>query len=158
MSGLGDSAQTGPGKTLTFRVKPGFQFFYTLPVLLALAALVDALRAPAPDKWLFLLLLLALAAIATPRGWSRVTLGGDRLTLHAPLRRPRSVDLRRLAAVEVSTRLGGAILLHYRPVDAHGRPDPAEEAVLGLPPLQDQAILEERLQEAASLRAPQQPD
>ncbi len=144
--GLGQ--ETGPSEKLTFRVKPGFQFFYTLPVLLALAILVDAMFAPAPDKWLFLLLVLALAAISAPRGWSWVTLEGDRLTLHTPLRRPRAIDLRRLAAVEVSPRMGQALVLRYHPDDERGRPDPASEAVLGLPPLQDQGLLEERLQQA----------
>jgi hypothetical protein len=142
---LGGSAQTGPSEKLTFRVKPGFQFFYTLPVLLALAILVDALFAPAADKWLFLLLVLILAAISVPRGWSKVTLDDDRLTLHMPLRRSRAVDLRHLSATETSPRLGQALVLRYHPVDEHNRPDLHSEAILGLPPLQDQAILEEHL-------------
>ncbi|MFZ2362778.1 MAG: hypothetical protein WA040_25795 [Anaerolineae bacterium] len=152
-SGLGQETgpsghmQVGPsnGNLLTFRVKPGFQFFYTLPLLLALAILVDALSAPAPDKWLFLLLVLALAAISVPRGWSRVTLTDDRLTLHTPLRRPRTVDLRRLLAVETSARVGAALLLRYRADDQQDRPDSASEAALGLPPLENQATLAEHL-------------
>lgn len=144
--GLGGSAQTGPsGDDRVFRVKPGFQFYYTLPLLLALAIFVDAIFAPAADKWLFLLLVLALAAISVPRGWSRVTLEGDRLTLHTPLRRPRAVDLRQLTGLEISPRIGQAIVLHYHPDDPHGQPDLISEAVLGLPPLEDQAILEEHL-------------
>jgi hypothetical protein len=141
-SGLGQ--ETGPSSGV-FRVKPGFQFFYTLPLLLALAILVDALLAPAADKWLFLLLVLALAAISVPRGWSRVTLEGDRLRLHTPLRRLRTVDLRQLTALELSPRIGQAIVLRYHPDDPRGRPDLASEAVLGLPPLEDQATLEEYL-------------
>jgi hypothetical protein len=136
------------GEQLLFRVKPGFQFFYTLPLLLALAILVDALLAPAADKWLFLLLVLALAAISVPRGWSRVTLDGDRLTLHTPLRRPRAIDLRQLTDLEISPRMGQALVLRYHPNDPRGRPDPASDAVLGLPPLQDQFALEERLHKA----------
>lgn len=145
--GLGGSAQTGPSQ-VEFRVQPGFQFFYTLPLLLAAAVLVDALLAPAADKWLLLLLVLAIAAISLPRGWSKVTLADGRLALHSPLRRPRTVDLRGLVGLEASPRLGRALVLRYRPVDEHGRPDPAGEAVLGLPPLQDQSLLEERLQAA----------
>jgi hypothetical protein len=149
VNGLGGSAQTGPSDGHTvFRVKPGFQFFYTLPVLLALAIFVDALLAPAADKWMFLLLVLILAAISVPRGWSKVTLTGERLTLHAPLRRPRAFDLSRLTAIEVSPRIGQALVLHYHPDDERGRPDPANETVLGLPPLQDQWMLEASLQEA----------
>ena len=154
-NGLDGSAQTGPshvqqtgpssGEELKFRVKPGFQFFYTLPLLLALAIFVDALLAPTADKWLFLLLVLALAAISVPRGWSRVTLEGDRLTLHTPLRRPRAVDLRRLAAVEISPRLGQALVLRYHPADGQGRPDLHNEAILGLPPLEQQTRLEDIL-------------
>jgi hypothetical protein len=136
------------GEQHLFRVKPGFQFFYTLPVLLALAILVDALLAPAADKWLFLLLVLALAAMSVPRGWSRVTLEGDRLTLHTPLRRPRAIELRQLADLEISPRMGQALVLRYHLEDEHGRPDLASEAVLGLPPLQDQFVLEERLHRA----------
>ena len=128
-----------------FRVKPGFQFFYTLPLLLALAILVDALSAPAADKWLFMLLVLVLAAIAVPRGWSRVTLEGARLTLHTPLRRPRTVDLRQLTGLELSHRIGQAMVLHYHPDNPHGQPDPTSEAILGLPPLEDQSTLEEHL-------------
>lgn len=154
--GLGGSAQTGPSSggqeigpsDVTFRVQPGFQFFYTLPVLLAVAVLADALLAPAADKWLLLLLALAIAAISVPRGWSKVTLADGRLSLHSPLRRPRVVDLRGLVGLEASPRLGRALLLRYHPVDEHGRPDPAGEAVLGLPPLQDQTLLEDLLQAA----------
>lgn len=142
MSGHDGSAQPGPSETVTFRVKPGFQFFYTLPLLLALAIFVDALLAPAADKWLFLLLVLILAAIAVPRGWSHVTLEAGRLTLHTPLRRLRAVDLQHLTAVETSTRLGQALVLRYHPVDEHNRPDLHSEAILGLPPLEDQARLE----------------
>ena len=141
--------ETGPsnggGTGEVFRVKSGFQFFYSLPVLLALAILVDALLAPAPDKWFFLLLVLALAAISVPRGWSKVTLEDDHLTLHTPLRRPRTVDLRHLTAYETSTRMGQTIFLRYHLADEHGRPGLTNEAVLGLPPLQDQAVLEEYL-------------
>jgi hypothetical protein len=142
--GLGQ--ETGPsGGDGVFRVKPGFQFFYTLPVLLALAIFVDALLAPAADKWLFLLLVLILAAISVPRGWSKVTLEDGHLTLHTLLRRPRPVDLRHLAAVETSPRIGQALVLRYHPVDEHGRPDLQSEAILGLPPLEDQARLEDIL-------------
>jgi hypothetical protein len=143
--GLSGSAQTGPSEKLTFRVKPGFQFFYTLPVLLALAIFVDALFAPAADKWLFLLLVLILAAVSAPRGWSKVTLEGDRLTLHTPLRRPRAIDLHQVTDLETSSRIGQAIVLRYHPDDPRGRPDLASEAVLGLPPLEDQTTLEEYL-------------
>ncbi len=136
------------GDLQTFRVQPGFQFFYTLPVLLAAAVLVDALLAPAADKWLLLALTLAIAAISLPRGWSKVTLADGRLSLHTPLRRPRVVDLRGLVGLEASPRLGRALVLRYHQVDEHGRPEPAGEAVLGLPPLQDQTMLEERLQAA----------
>lgn len=129
----------------TFHVKPGFQFFYTLPVLLALAILVDALSAPAREKWPFLLLVLGLAAISVPRGWSTVTLEDDRLTLHTPLRRPRTVDLRQLLAVETSPRAGAALVLRYQSESPPGQPDDTGEAVLGLPPLQNQAALVERL-------------
>lgn len=140
------NAQAGPSNdSQVFRVKPGFQFFYTLPVLLALAIFVDALFAPAASKWLFLLLVLALAAVSVPRGWSKVTLEGDRLTLHTPLRRQRGVDLRHLAAMETSPRVGQALVLRYHPADEHGRPDSHDEAILGLPPLEDQATLEDIL-------------
>lgn len=143
--GQGDSVQTGPSRVV-FRVQPGFQFFYSLPVLLALAILVDALLAPAADKWLLLALVLAMSLISVPRGWSKVTLDDDQVTLITPLRRPRAVALRRLTALEASPRLGRALLLHYHPNRAPGQPDRADEAVLGLPPLQDQFLLEERLQ------------
>lgn len=131
---------------LELRVRPSFQFFYSLPLLLAVAILVDALLAPAADKWLFLLLVLALGAVSLPRGWSKVTLEGHRLTVHAPLRRPRQLDLRRLATVDASPRLGQALLLRYHPDDPQGQPDLTREAVLALPPLQDQYLLEARVQ------------
>jgi hypothetical protein len=148
--GLGQ--ETGPSEA-TFRVQPGFQFFYTLPVLLAAAVLVDALLAPAADKWLLLLLTLVIAAISVPRGWSKVAVKDGRLALYSPLRQPRTVDLRGLVGLEISPRLGRALVLRYCPVDEQGRPDPASEAVLGLPPLQDQTVLEERLQAAIDERA-----
>lgn len=137
-----------PEERLELRVRPGFQFFYSLPLLLAVAILVDALAAPAADKWLFLLLVLALGAISLPRGWSRVTLEGQHLTLRAPLRRPRQLDLARLTTVDASPRLGQALLLRYHPDDPQGQPDLAREAVLALPPLQDQYLLEERARAA----------
>ncbi len=150
--GRGGSAETGPGRVI-FRVQPGFQFFYSLPVLLALAILVDALLAPAADKWLLLALVLAMSLISVPRGWSRVTLDDDQLTLITPLRRPRAVALRRLTALEASPRLGRPLLLRYYPDASSGWPDAAGEAVLGLPPLQDQFLLEERLQAALDQQA-----
>ncbi len=150
MGGLGQ--ETGPSEA-KFRVQPGFQFFYTLPVLLAAAVLVDALLAPAADKWLLLLLTLVIAAISVPRGWSKVAVKDGRLALYSPLRRPRTVDLRGLVGLEISPRLGRALVLRYCPVDEQGRPDLASEAVLGLPPLQDQTVLEERLQAAIDERA-----
>ena len=158
--GRGDAEPSGPGSAeanpspVVFRVQPGFQFFYSLPVLLALAILVDALLAPAADKWLFLALVLAMSLISVPRGWSKVTLDDAQVTLITPLRRPRPVSLHRLAAFEPSQRLGRALLLRYYPDDAAGQPDPANEAVLGLPPLQDQFLLEEQLQAALDRQAP----
>lgn len=131
---------------LALRVRPGFQFFYSLPLLLAVAILVDAWLAPAVDKWLFLLLVLGLGVVSLPRGWSKVTLEGHHLTVHAPLRRPRQLDLHRLTAVDASPRLGQALLLRYHPDDPQGQPDLAHEAVLALPPLQDQYLLEQRIQ------------
>lgn len=145
-TGPSEAVETGPGMA-TFRVKPGFQFFYTLPVLLGFAVLVDALLSPAADKWFFLLLVLILAAISVPRGWSKATLAGDRLTLHTPLRQPRALDLSDLTAVEVSPRIGQALILRYHPAGERGQPDLAHEAVLGLPPLQDQSVLEASLAE-----------
>ncbi|MEI2693334.1 MAG: hypothetical protein V9H69_27890 [Anaerolineae bacterium] len=149
----GASAPTDPDheEPLELRVRPSFQFFYSLPLLLAAAILVDALLAPAADKWLFLLLVLALSAVSLPRGWSKVTLEGHRLTLHAPLRRPRPIDLRRLTAIESSPRLGQALLLRYHPDNEQDQPSPAGEAVLALPPLQDQYLLEERIQAVLDL-------
>ncbi len=133
---------------MTFRVKPSFQFLYTLPVLLALAILVDALLAPASDKWLFLLLVLALAAISVPRGWSSVTLEGERLTLHTPLRRPRAVDLRRLLAVETSPRVGATLVLRYHSDDQPAsRISPARQC-LACRRCKIRNLLEERLQQA----------
>ncbi len=112
--GRGDAEPSGPGSAeanpsrVVFRVQPGFQFFYSLPVLLALAILVDALLAPAADKWLFLALVLAMSLISVPRGWSKVTLDDAQVTLITPLRRPRPVSLHRLAAFEPSPVTRGA--------------------------------------------------
>ncbi|MFZ2488059.1 MAG: hypothetical protein WAZ19_08030 [Anaerolineae bacterium] len=132
----------------TFRVQPGFQFFYSLPVLLTVAALGDLWLNPGPGKGWLVLFMLFLAAITLPRGWSKVTLRDHLLTVQMRPYGTRQVDLRGLTGLETSSHIGHALVLRYHPLDAAGQLDRTREAFLGLPPLQDQNELAETLEQA----------
>jgi hypothetical protein len=123
-----------------------FQVIYLAPILLFLLFLVAFLRQPAPEGGLVLVVLAGLALLTVPRALTRVTVNGEKLVRAVPLRRPRTVYLRQLVAVERSSRLGHALLLRYHPMDEQGRVDIANEEFLGLVPLDDQFALEDRLQ------------
>jgi len=133
----------------TFRIKPSYQFFYSLPVLLALAQIVDIILAPSRSKGLVLVLILIVALLTVPLAWTKVRFERDRVTLQAPLRKPRSVELRQLVQLEESSRRWHSLILRYHPIDEQGRMDRSTEAFLSLPPLEDQLALEERLREGA---------
>jgi hypothetical protein len=123
----------------SFAVSRGFQFLYLLPLLLAAALLVQQVRSATPDGWLALLMALALAGITVPRALARVEIDGDLLTLRVPLRSTRQVELANVVDVERSARIGRALILRYRPLPGAG------EHFLGLPPLEGQEVLEQRL-------------
>ena len=82
------------------------------------------------------------------RALARVELADNRLILSTPLRAPRSIDLRQLVSYERSGRIGHSLILRYRPADEQGRQDVDNEQFLGLPPLDRQFELEERLDAA----------
>ena len=134
----------------TFRIKPSYQFFYSLPVLLALAQVVDIILAPNRTKGLVLFLILIVALLSVPLAWTKVVLDRDRLIVQTPLRKPRSVELRQLVQLEESSRRWHSLILRYHPVDGQGRMDRSTEAFLSLPPLEDQVALEERLRKGVS--------
>ena len=129
----------------TFRIKPSYQFFYSLPVLLALAQIVDIILAPNRTKGLVLFLILIVALLSVPLAWTKVVLDRDRLIVQTPLRKPRSVELRQLVQFEQSSRRWHSLILRYHPIDEQGRMDRNSEAFLSLPPLEDQLALEEWL-------------
>jgi hypothetical protein len=132
-------------ESTTFRTKPSFQFFYFLPVLLAAAVAVDLILAPDRSKALVLLLVAVLAVVSVPLGLARVAFEGDRLTVQAPLRKPRTVDRRQIVEVEESARLWHRLIVRFHPVDAQGRIDRQAETFLSLPPVEEQAALADRL-------------
>ena len=134
----------------TFRIKPSYQFFYSLPVLLALAQTVDIILAPNRTKGLVLFLILIAALLSVPLAWTKVVLDRDRLIVQTPLRKPRSVELRQLVQFEQSSRRWHSLILRYHPIDEQGRMDRSSEAFLSLPPLEDQLALEERLRKGAA--------
>lgn len=134
----------------TFRTKPSYQFFYSLPVLLALAQIVDIVIAPGRNKGLVLVLILIVALLSVPLAWTKVVLDRDRLILQTPLRKPRSVELRQLVQLEESSRRWHSLILRYHPVDERGRMDRNSEAFLHLPPLEDQPAFEEQLRKSVS--------
>ena len=134
----------------TFRIKPSYQFFYSLPVLLALAQIVDIILAPNRTKGLVLVLILIVALLSVPLAWTKVVLDRDRLIVQAPLRKPRSVELRQLVQLEESSRRWHSLILRYHPIDEQGRMDRNTEAFLSLPPLEDQVALEERLRKSVA--------
>ena len=135
----------------TFRIKPSYQFFYSLPVLLALAQIVDIILAPNRTKGLVLFLILIVALLSVPLAWTKVVLDRDRLIVQTPLRKPRSVELRQLVQFEQSSRRWHSLILRYHPIDEQGRMDRNSEAFLSLPPLEDQLALEERLRKSVAL-------
>ena len=134
----------------TFRIKPSYQFFYSLPVLLALAQIVDIILSPGRSKGLVLVMILIVALLTVPLACTKVVLDRDRLILQTPLRKPRSVELRQLVQLEESSRMWHSLILRYNPLDKQGRMDRSTEAFLSLPPLEDQLALEERLRKSVA--------
>ena len=134
----------------TFRTKPSYQFFYSLPVLLALAQIVDIILAPNRTKGLVLVLILIVALLSVPLAWTKVVLDRNRLIVQTPLRKPRSVELRQLVQLEESSRRWHSLILRYHPTDEQDRMDRSSEAFLSLPPLEDQLALEERLRKSVA--------
>lgn len=133
------------GNAQTFRPSPLFQVFYLAPILLAVVFLVAFVRQPTRENGVIVAAIVIVAILAVPRALARVTLEEDVLTLSMPLRQPRALRLRQLISVERSSRVGHALLLRYHPMDDRGRLDIAGEAFLGLVPLEEQYLLEERL-------------
>ena len=134
----------------TFRIKPSYQFFYSLPVLLALAQIVDIMIALNRTKGLVLFLILIVALLSVPLAWTKVVLDRDHLIVQTPLRKPRSVELRQLVQLEESSRRWHSLILRYHPIDEQGRMDRSTEAFLSLPPLEDQLALEKWLRRSVS--------
>lgn len=135
---------------LSFPTSRTFQFLYLLPILLAVALVVDLLLNARTSNWAPLAFALLLAVFTVPRSLARVQLEDDLLSLHMPLKKPRQLALRQLVSFERSGRMGRALILRYHPLDDNGRIDSADELFLGLPPLEQQYDLEERLQAAIS--------
>lgn len=130
----------------TFRPPPLYQALFTLPVLLILLLAYDLWRSPRPEGALMLGATVILALLTVPRALGRVELADDRLTLHMPLHKPRSLHLRQLIAYEAAGRMWDTLLLRYHPMDERGRLDIANQEYLTLVPLQDQSVLEAQLQ------------
>ncbi len=136
---------------LTFRPSIIFRALYMAPPVLSIGLLIEAVRSPTSDTWLMLAIVLLVSALSVPRAWARVTLESDHLTLHMPLRRPRTVYLRQLISFERSERRWNTLLLRYHPMNEQGQLDIANQEILGLVPLAGQSALEERLQEVVGL-------
>ena len=135
---------------LSFQTSRSFQFLYLLPILLAAALAVDLLLNARTSDWPPVILALLLAVYTVPRALARVDLDDQAFSLHMPLKKPRQVALRQLISFERSGRMGRALILRYHPMHDDGRIDIEEELFLGLPPLEQQYDLEERLQAAMS--------
>lgn len=129
---------------------PAYRFLFTLPALLSLALLIDLVRRPAGESAVMFVACVALTLVTVPRGWARVAVTADRVTLQMPLHRPVTVFLRQLIDYEVAGRGWRAVLLRYHPMDDMGRMDIANQQFLSLVPLRDQYVLEERLQAVVS--------
>ncbi|MEZ4767793.1 MAG: hypothetical protein R2844_05135 [Caldilineales bacterium] len=131
---------------LRFQTSRTFQFLYLLPILLAGALLVDLVVGGGASSWPLIIGALLLALFTVPRALARVDLEDGVLSLRMPLRKPQQVALRQLVSYERSGRIGRALILRYHPVDDAGRVNTADEMFLGLPPLEQQMDLEERLE------------
>lgn len=135
-------------EALRFQTSRTFQFLYLLPVLLLVALLADLVVGGSAPSWPLIAGALLLALFTVPRALARAELADNRLILSTPLRAPRSIDLRQLVSYERSGRIGHSLILRYRPADEQGRQDVDNEQFLGLPPLDRQFELEERLDAA----------
>ena len=135
---------------LSFQTSRSFQFLYLLPILLSAALAVDLVLNARTSDWPPVALTLLLAVYTVPRALARVDLDDKALSLHMPLKKPQQIALRQLVSFERSSRMGRALILRYHPMD-DGLIDSANELFLGLPPLEQQYELEERLQAAIGL-------
>lgn len=130
---------------MTFRPRPLFQAFYSAPLVLVVVFVYELLKAPTREAAVMLAAMIGVGLLTLPRAWARVTLAGDRLTLQVPFRRPRTVYLRQLIAVESTGRHWNTLILRYHPMNEQGQLDIASQEFLALVPLDRQSILEERL-------------
>lgn len=133
--------------SIVFRPRPGFRILYLAPLLLMILFVIDALWRPNRESWLILGITAVVAILAVPRALARVTLEDDRLTQSIPLQRPKTIHLRQLISYENTGRRWNALILRYHPMDEQGRLDIANQEFLGLVPLDEQYLLEDRLRE-----------
>lgn len=131
---------------LRFQTSRSFQFFYLLPILLAAALAVDLVLNARTSNWPLVIGALLLSAVTVPRALASVELEDARLSLIMPLRSAKRVDLRQVSGFERSGRVGRSLILRYHPLDEQGNLDSESEQFLGLPPLEQQADLEARLE------------
>ena len=94
----------------------------------------------------FFLLTLGLTVAIGAAGQASLTLTGDRLIYRIPAWHTRVIELRQLVEVEEAMHHSRALLLHFHPLDEHGRVNRSEVRVLGLLPLNDQHKLQGQLE------------
>ncbi len=90
---------------------------------------------------LYLVISVLLVLWNTRAALTRVALLPDRITLTAPLARPREIEFRQLMSVTEEGRMGRASLVAYHPHTGDGLLDLDDVETAALPMLQDQDTL-----------------
>jgi hypothetical protein len=102
-----------------------------------------------PATLFFCALCLGLTLWNGQAALTQVQLDGQKLTVSAPLRSPRTIELRQLASVSEEGRLTRVLTITYYPVQPNGLLDMEQLDTVHLPTLDDQAELLAQLQAKA---------
>ena len=124
-----------------YRPTPRYLIFALVSLVMVGLFTWDVARRIEVGTVLFLVISIGLVLWNTRAALTRVTLMPDRITLSAPLSRPRAIEFRQLMSVTEEGRMGRALLVAYYPHAGNGLLDLDDVETAALPVLHDQDTL-----------------
>ncbi len=124
-----------------YRPTPRYLFFALAGLVMTGLFAWDLTRRADAGSALYLMISVALVLWNARIALTRVALLPDRITLTAPLARPRQIEFRQLMSVTEEGRMGRALLVAYHPHAGNGLLDLDDVETAALPMLQDQDTL-----------------
>ena len=124
-----------------YRPTPRYLVFAVISTLMAGLFGWDLARGVEVGTAVFWAISIGLVVWNTRAALTRVALLPDRITVTAPLSRPRQIEFRQLISVTEEGRMGSALLVAYHPHAGNGLLDLDELETAALPMLQGQDAL-----------------